>query len=421
MMNQEPNRSFRVGVLFGGRSGEHEVSLASARNVMEALEKAGHTVVAIGITPQGHWLTHGNPMAQLTGNTEDTDQALLPAESMPDHSQFPVEGQQRNGAYAHVNGSQAAIDATIDVQAATIAETNADSHAASAYNTWSLLPQSTNQEPLPAVDVIFPVLHGTYGEDGTVQGLLEMANLPYVGCGVLASAVAMDKVIAKQLFAQAGLRQADYQVVMRRRWQQQPATVLAALEQALPYPLFVKPANLGSSVGISKAHDRAELQAALDLASRYDRKLLVEAAVPNARELEVSVLGNDDPIVSMAGEVVPSHEFYDYESKYLDEASKLIIPAAIDDALLAQMQALAIKAFQAADCSGLARVDFLLDDERQELYLNEINTMPGFTASSMYPKLWAASGLSYPALVDRLLSLALERHADQLQNSTSRV
>lgn len=417
MNHEQTKRSYRVGVLFGGRSGEHEVSLASARNVMNALAEAGHTVVPIGITPQGHWLTQDDPMAQLSGATAATKPAQLldqstvqspTAQPSTAHHQFVAAGQQRNGAYAHVNGTQ-------DMEA-----NNADSHAASAYNTWSLLPHANQHAPLPAVDLIFPVLHGTYGEDGTVQGLLEMANLPYVGCGVLASAVAMDKVVSKQLFAQAGLQQAEYKVVLRHQWRKQPTEILAAIEADYPYPLFVKPANLGSSVGISKVRDRTALCAALDLAAQYDRKLLVEVAVPNAREIEVSVLGNGDPVVSVAGEVVPSHEFYDYESKYLDAASKLLIPADIDEGLLNQIQKMALSAFTVADCAGLARVDFLLDDERKELYLNEINTMPGFTASSMYPQLWEASGLSYAELVDRLLLLAIERHEDQLQNSTTR-
>ena len=395
-------RALRVGVLFGGRSGEHEVSLASARNVMEALERAGHTVVPLGITPQGQWLTHSDPMHQLADGTYSA--LASPEMSIHGHLPIPVNGsasangQQRNGAYTSEQHTQ----------------------LARAHNTWSLLPQATQQAPLPEIDIIFPVLHGTYGEDGTVQGLLEMANMPYVGCGVLASAVAMDKVVAKQLFAQAGLRQTAYHVIMRREWQRRPAQCLDRIEANFAYPLFVKPANLGSSVGVSKAHDREELGAALDLACQYDRKILVEAAVANARELEVSVLGNDDPLVSVAGEVVPGHEFYDYTAKYLDESSKLLIPAAIDAALLAEIQAMAKLAFQVADCTGLARVDFLLDGQSQVLYLNEINTMPGFTQSSMYPKLWEASGLSYPALVDRLLALALERHEDRACNSTVR-
>lgn len=373
MQNQ---RSLRVGVVFGGRSGEHEVSLNSARNVMEALAKAGHTVVPIGITPQGHWLTSENPLALLTSETTPMINEVI-----------TVNGSQQ-GKYNH--------------------------------DTWALLPQAQANAPLPSIDVIFPVLHGTYGEDGTVQGLLEMANLPYVGCGVLASAVAMDKAVAKQLFSQVGLHQAPYQVVLRKQWRNNPDAVLAALEAALPYPMFVKPANLGSSVGISKVHDESELAPALDLACRYDRKLVVEQGVPNAREIEVSVLGNDDPIVSIVGEIVPSNEFYDYAAKYLTDASELRIPAPISAELAAQVQAMALKAFRAADCSGLARVDFLLDDASQTLYLNEINTMPGFTRHSMYPKLWEATGLSYPALVDRLLMLALENYDDRLQNCTTR-
>ena len=366
----------RVGVLFGGRSGEHEVSLASARNVMDALRKAGHTVVPMGITPQGHWLTTGDPLALLTGETTAA-------------SPTPVT---LNGHHAEEEDRAA----------------------------WALLPQTSKEAPLPTIDLIFPVLHGPYGEDGTVQGLLEMANLPYVGSGVLASAVAMDKAIAKQLFAQVGLRQAPYTVVMRQAWQSGPASILVKIEREFAYPVFVKPANLGSSVGVSKAHNRNELSTAVTLASRYDRKILVEMAVPNAREIEVSVLGNDEPIVSVPGEIVPGREFYDYAAKYLDDSSQLLIPAPIDAALTAEVQAMARLAYQTVDGAGLARVDFLLDDANQTVYLNEINTMPGFTRISMYPKLWEASGISYPELVNRLLELALERHADRLQNLTSR-
>ena len=392
-------RALRVGVVFGGRSGEHEVSLSSARNVIDALEKAGHTVVPIGITPQGRWLTTGNPLGQLRG------EAPLPIQ-LPVHNPTVADRQQRNGAHA----------ALLEQPALQLIEQD----VASAYNTWSLLPQAKADAPLPEIEVIFPVLHGTYGEDGTIQGMLEMANLPYVGCGVLASAVAMDKAVAKQLFAQAGLRQVQYQTVLRKSWQAKAAAIITALEVALAYPLFVKPANLGSSVGVSKARNRAELIEAINLACRYDRKVLVEAAVPNAREIEVSVLGNDEPIASIAGEVIPGHEFYDYEAKYLDDSSELLIPAKIDGQLLAQVQAMALTAFRAADCAGLARVDFLLDDATKTLYLNEINTMPGFTRSSMYPKLWEASGIPYPELVDRLLTLALERYAEQQANCTTR-
>lgn len=372
-------RSLRVGVLFGGRSGEHEVSLNSARNVMEALAKAGHTVVPIGITPQGRWLTSDNPLALLTGAVE-----------APPHQGTVTLNGASNG---RPNGN---------------------------HDSWALLPQAQEDAPLPTIDVIFPVLHGTYGEDGTVQGLLEMANLPYVGCGVLASAVAMDKAVAKQLFEQVGLRQAAYEVVLRRQWRQEPDKVIARLEAALPYPMFVKPANLGSSVGISKVHDFSELAPALDLACRYDRKLIIEEGIPNAREVEVSVLGNDEPIVSGVGEIVPANEFYDYAAKYLTDDSKLLIPAPVSPAIVAEVQAMARKAFRTVDGAGLARVDFLLDNQSQTLYLNEINTMPGFTRHSMYPKLWEASGISYPELVDRLLALALERYEDRAENCTTR-
>jgi D-alanine-D-alanine ligase len=359
-------QSLRVGVLFGGRSGEHEVSLHSARNVMDALREAGHTVVPMGISRAGRWLIDGDPLALLTGAQE-----------------ADVHEEETDG--------------------------------------WDLLPggQNGRQSP-PEVDVVFPVLHGPYGEDGTVQGLLEMANLPYVGCGVLASAVAMDKDVAKKLFAQAGLPQTPHRTITREGWRKAPADTLTELEEALGYPVFVKPANLGSSVGISKADGRQALQAGLDLAAAYDRKLVVEAAVPNAREIEVSVLGNRTPQASVPGEIRPGHDFYDYEAKYVDDSSQLLIPAPLDEETAQRVREMAVQAFQAVDGEGLARVDFLLDDASGALYLNEINTMPGFTRISMYPKLWEASGVSYPALVDRLLKLALERHADRMENRTTR-
>ncbi len=356
--------SYRVGVLFGGRSSEHEVSLASARNVMEALRQAGHQVVPIGITPEGRWLPQPDALARLTGDVADA-----PA---PDDA------------------------------------------------GWGLLPHSAPDQPLPAIDVIFPVLHGPYGEDGTVQGLLEMVNLPYVGSGVLASACAMDKVIARRLFAEAGLPQTRYQVVLRHEWRQAPERVAERLADALSYPMFVKPANMGSSVGVSKVRDAGQLAAALDIAARFDRKLLVEDAVPNPREIEVSVLGNLAPIASVPGEIVPGNEFYDYNAKYIDDNSDLIIPARLDAASSEQVRAYAVAAFQVLDCEGLARVDFLLDGVSGDFFLNEVNTMPGFTRISMYPKLWEASGVSYPELVDRLVRLALERHAERQENQTTR-
>jgi D-alanine-D-alanine ligase len=368
------DRKYRVGVLFGGRSSEHEVSLASARNVMDALREAGHEVVPIGITPQGRWLPQPDAWARLSAK-----------------------------AAGALNGETAR----------EIAGDTGDEAG------WGLLPHGEAGHALPQIDVIFPVLHGPYGEDGTVQGMLEMANLPYVGSGVLASACGMDKEVAKRLFAGAGLPQVAYVPLQRNAWRSNPGGCLAQVEAALAYPVFVKPANLGSSVGISKARNREQLAEALDLAAQFDRKLLVEAAVPHARELEVSVLGNDAPIASVPGEIVPGNEFYDYNAKYIDDNSELLIPAALGGDTVQQLQEYAVGAFATLDCAGLARVDFLMDGESGELFLNEVNTMPGFTRISMYPKLWEASGVSYPELVDRLVRLGLERYADRQENSTA--
>jgi D-alanine-D-alanine ligase len=366
------DRNYRVGVLFGGRSSEHEVSLASAKNVMDALREAGHEVVPIGITSQGRWLPQPDAWARLSAKAAGT-----------------------------LNGD------------------NAGSLGGDDEAGWGLLPHGEADHALPQIDVIFPVLHGPYGEDGTVQGMLEMANLPYVGSGVLASACGMDKDVAKRLFAGAGLPQVTYLTLQRSAWRSNPDTTLNDVEAALPYPVFVKPANLGSSVGISKARNRRQLAEALDLAAHFDRKLLVEAAVPHVRELEVSVLGNDEPLASVPGEIVPCNEFYDYNAKYIDDNSELLIPAQLDGETVQRLQDYAVRAFVALDCAGLARVDFLMDGESGELFLNEINTIPGFTRISMYPKLWEASGISYPELVDRLVWLALERYADRQENSTA--
>lgn len=378
-------KQIRVGVVFGGRSSEHEVSLSSAANVLDALNRAGYEVVPIGITPQGRWLTGGDPMKAL---------------------QDGAANAPTNGA-AHPGSGDAA-----DAQDAAGSGARQDN--------WALLPSSARAAQAARIDVIFPVLHGPYGEDGTIQGMLEMANLPYVGCGVMSSAVAMDKVVAKQLFAAANLPQVPYHVVQRSFWQHDPEAVVRLVEDVLPYPLFVKPANLGSSVGVHKAKNRRELGEAITDAARYDRKVLIELAVPNAREIEVSVLGNDELIASVPGEIEPGHEFYDYDAKYVDDSSQLLIPARISAELSDAVRELALRAFRAIDGTGLARVDFLLDGKRGELYLNEINTMPGFTRISMYPKLWEASGIAYPDLVDRLVQLALERHADRSRNRTTR-
>ncbi len=374
--------NLRVGVLFGGRSGEHEVSLASARNVMEALTQAGHEIVPLGITRAGQWLLHGEPMRVLSERGSGG------------------AGEQGSGGAGEQGGRL------------LVSQDN-----------WSLLPRANGADSGGALDVIFPVLHGPYGEDGTVQGLLEMANLPYVGCGVLASALAMDKAVVKQLFTAAGLPQTDYHVSTRARWQRAPEAVLDELVDELGFPLFVKPANMGSSVGVSRATSRQALAAALDVAARYDRKLVVECAVAHAREIEVSVLETLDGDVeaSVPGEIVPPADgFYDYAAKYEDDSSELLIPANLDEAQTARVREMAVRAFRAIDGSGLARVDFLLNGQSGLLYLNEVNTMPGFTRISMYPKLWAASGVDYPTLVDRLVRLALARHEDRQQNSVVR-
>jgi D-alanine-D-alanine ligase len=274
------------------------------------------------------------------------------------------------------------------------------------------------------VDVIFPVLHGTFGEDGTIQGLLELADIAYVGAGVLGSAAGMDKDVMKKLFAAAGLAMVKHVTLLRGQWEADPKKITREVESRLKYPVFVKPANLGSSVGISKAHDRKELGPAIEMAAGFDRKIIVEQGVGGkkgkARELEVSVLGNDSPQASTVGEIVPSAEFYDYNAKYLDEGSRLLIPAQISKKQMKEVQEMAVRAFLAVDCSGLARIDFLMDPKSEKIYLNEINTMPGFTSISMYPKLWAASGVEYPALIDRLIQLALERHQDKAKNRYSR-
>jgi D-alanine-D-alanine ligase len=269
------------------------------------------------------------------------------------------------------------------------------------------------------LDVVFPVLHGPYGEDGTVQGLLELANVPYVGAGVLASAVGMDKAAMKLVFAARGLPICDYEVVLKRDWQRDERAVMQAVTARLGFPVFVKPANLGSSVGISKAKHATELRDAINLAAQFDRKIVIEAAVPKAREIEVAVLGNDDPEASVPGEIIPSGEFYDYQAKYVSDDSRSVIPAPIDAALAASVRAMAIAAFKAIDGAGMARVDFLLDGDSHTLYLNEVNTIPGFTTISMYAKMWEASGLAYAQLLDRLIALAIERHGEKQQLRTS--
>ncbi len=366
----------RVGVIFGGRSGEHEVSLASAQSVMDAIDKHKYEVVPIGITKDGRWIASGNPMKALKAGDAEASQ---PAALLGDPSR---RGLMR------LQDTERAVEAT----------------------------------RLSELDVVFPVLHGTYGEDGTVQGLLELAGLPYVGAGVIGSVLGLDKAAFKDVMRAHGLPIVKDMTVKRKAWDADPDGVMDQIEAEFDYPVFAKPANMGSSVGIRKCHDRAGLAEGLAEAARYDRKLVIEEAVPAAREIEVSVLGNDDPIASVPGEVIPSREFYSYESKYLDEgddASELLIPAPIPAEMAERVRELAVQVYKAIDCAGMARADFLLSDETGELYVNEVNTIPGFTSISMYPKLWEASGISYPELIDRLIELAVERYQDKERSETS--
>jgi len=396
-------KKLRVGVLFGGRSGEHEVSLLSAASILNAIDKKKYDVVPIGITKEGRWVTAAHAERLLKGHALDARQSRHLRAGDP----------ERTSAAAVLAKGEGVVVPPIpgeDHSALVPFETDAtELHAA--------------QNPID-VDIIFPVLHGTFGEDGTIQGLLELADIAYVGAGVLGSATGMDKDVMKRLFRDARLPIVKHATVLRGLWCAQPKKARKQIEAALKYPMFVKPANLGSSVGISKVHDRTELAAAMDFAARYDRKLVIEESVGGAkgkaREIECSVLGNDHPIASVPGEIVPSKEFYDYNAKYVDKGSKAIIPAKLPKSRQKEVRRLAIAAFQAVDCAGLARVDFLMDPRSGKMYVNEINTIPGFTSISMYPKLWQATGIPYPELIDRLIQLGLERHAEKKQNQYSR-
>ncbi len=397
-------KKLRVGVLFGGRSGEHEVSLLSAASVIQAIDSGKYEVVPIGITKQGRWVTATHAELLLRGK----DVAAAGA--------------------AHLRAGDPAATAPAAVLAkgegVIVPPMPGTGDAQSLVPFESQSPATRAAGHAVHVDVIFPVLHGTFGEDGTVQGLLELADIAYVGAGVTGSACGMDKDVMKRLFAAAGLPIVKHVTVLRADWERDASSVRRTLEKKLKYPVFIKPANLGSSVGISKVHSRAELAAAMDLAASFDRKIVVEEGVGGARgkarEIECSVLGNDRPEASIAGEIVPSKEFYDYDAKYLDEGSELVIPARLSRAQQKNVQQLAIGAFQAVDCAGLARVDFLMHPRSGKIYVNEINTMPGFTSISMYPKLWAATGVRYPQLIDRLIQLGLERHAEKKRNRYSR-
>ncbi len=385
-------RKLRVGVIYGGRSGEHEVSVASAAAIFRNLDKARYEAIPIRIEKSGRWTLVDKPPTAMSA-AEVLEQQRIDAAR-------PARVLREAHLVAYPN-EEAVF--TIERTAPLTAH---DSGQAATVTGLGL-------------DVIFPVLHGPYGEDGAIQGLLELANVPYVGAGVLGSAVGMDKAVMKTLFAAHGLPVAPYVTFTRYAWEQDAGRATAHVDVTLGYPVFVKPANLGSSVGISKVKASSQLAQAVATAFAFDRKIVIEAAVPQARELECAVLGNDEPDASVVGEVVPLREFYDYEAKYLDEGSKVIIPAAISEALADDIRRLALKAFASVDGAGMARVDFLMDGTSHTLYVNEVNTIPGFTTISQYPKLWEASGLAYGTLVDRLIALALERHAGKQQLRTS--
>jgi D-alanine-D-alanine ligase len=393
-------KKLRVGVLFGGRSGEHEVSLLSAASILQAIDRKKFDVVPIGITKDGHWVGAGDARGLLEGG------------------ESAVARRLRAGDPEATPGAKLLQEGIPTLLAPEPVETGA------ALTAGSDRPAAAN------LDVVFPVLHGTFGEDGTIQGLFELAGIAYVGSGVLGSAAGMDKDVMKRLFQQAGLPIVKHVTLLRAEWEKQPRKAIAQVEAALKYPVFVKPANLGSSVGISKAHNSSELGPALTLAAKYDRKLVVEQGVggsgragrsAKARELEVGVLGNDDPKASVVGEIIPGKEFYDYEAKYLSEGSVPVIPAKLTKSETKQIREMAVAAFRACDLSGLARVDFLMEpDGKQRIFLNEVNTLPGFTQISMYPKLWEATGVGYRELITRLIELALERQAEKSRTTYSR-
>jgi len=397
-------KKLRVGILFGGRSGEHEVSLLSAASVLNAIDKEKYEVVPIGITKDGRWLTAEHAENLLTGKAGKS--------ARPTHLRAG-DPETTPGAAVLEQGESVVIPP----------EPVHRDRGLMPFQSDAALTRRASDRAIN-VDVIFPVLHGTFGEDGTIQGLLELADLPYVGAGVLGSAAGMDKDIMKSLFIAADIPIVKHVTILRSAWEKAPKKIEKQVASKLKYPVFVKPANLGSSVGISKAHDRKELGPAIEEAAKFDRKIVIEQGVggkkQKAREIECSVLGNDAPIASIPGEIVPVKEFYDYNAKYLDEGSELIVPAKLTKAQTKQVQELAVRAFKAVDCSGLARVDFLMDPKTRKIYLNEINNMPGFTAISIDPKLWAASGLSFRDLIDRLIQLGIERHADKKKNQYRR-
>ena len=362
-------KKINLGILFGGQSCEHEVSVTSARSIEKAIDREKYHVHLIGIDKSGYW-----------------------------HLGDDVEALTSSGSVTQLQQGQNHPDTAVSLEL---------------HSSGNLVAQtgSTMQSHAPArppmLDVVFPILHGPFGEDGTMQGVLETAGLPYVGCGVAASALAMDKVLAKLVFAASGIPQAPYMIAETVEWQQNQNRMIGLVEQKLEYPMFVKPANMGSSVGISKAGDRHGLIDAASLAFQFDNKVVIEKSMENCREIECSVLGNEYPQASVPGEIIPGAEFYDYHTKYIDDKSQLVIPAPLDDETTRRVQSLAVEAFRAIDGRGLARVDFFVNRSTNAVILNEVNTMPGFTPISMYPKLWAASGIAYEDLIDKLIELAI--------------
>ncbi len=367
------NKKIRVGIIFGGRSGEHEVSFCSASSIIKAIDKDKYTVVPIGITKEGRWISpRDSELALQSGKIDGKNTVILLNDSFS-KSLVCIDNNQK------INKSSA----------------------------------------LEKLDVLFPALHGPYGEDGTIQGLLELANIPYVGAGVAASAISMDKDLMKTIFKQKNLPILKWLTIRRREWRKDKEKILSLVHGDFKYPLFVKPTNLGSSIGITKVHKKEELEKAINLASSYDRKILIEEGLEEVREIECSILGNDEPRASVVGEVRPAGEFYDYDSKYIDKETQLIVPADLPDGVSQEIQRIALRAFKAVDAAGMARVDFFVSKGENRIYLSEINTIPGFTSVSMYPRLWEASGIPYPELIDRLIQLALEIHQDKNQNKIS--
>jgi len=366
-------KKIRVGLIFGGKSGEHEVSFCSATSIIKAINKDKYTVVPIGITKEGRWISpQDSELALQSGKIEGKSTVIL-LNDPSGNALICIDNNQR-------------------------------------------LDKSPALEKL---DIIFPVLHGPFGEDGTIQGLLELANIPYVGAGVAASAISMDKDLMKTIFQQRSLPILKWMTIKRKEWQKDKEKILSLIQNGFEYPLFVKPTNLGSSIGITKVHEKEELEGAIDLASSYDRKILIEEGLEEVREIECGVLGNDEPWASVVGEVRPAGEFYDYDSKYIDKETQLIVPADLPVGISQEVQEIALRAFKAVDAVGMARVDFFVSKKENKIYLSEINTIPGFTSVSMYPRLWKASGVPYSELIDRLIQLALERHQDKNQNKIS--